>query len=162
MTVFSSENLPSGYVSITQLFQVHGRFKKSFFLLLFILSISPLWAAAWLTFNEAGFNWSCFLLQPVLWNASCLSFFFFPLIFSLSFFNPHPWYWVSFSHLTSLRLSLFLSARSRVYGRSRARACFRFQFVRKIARVGGGIRSRVLSERMSSILPQDHGVLALD
>ena len=36
------------------------------------LSISPLWTAAWVTFNEAGFNWSCFLLH-ILWNASCFN-----------------------------------------------------------------------------------------
>ena len=78
---------------------------------------------------------------------------FLPLI-SLSFFNPHPSNRVSFSHLTSLRSSLVSSALARLWSFTGAHV-FPFPIRSdKIARVGGGIRSRVLPKECRPFFPK--------
>ena len=106
---------------------------KYYFSIFFSLHLS-LWAAAWVTFNEGVFNWSCFLLQLDLWNVSCLSrppsTSLFPLI-SLSFFNSHPSNRVLFSPYELQIEFIFSNTCPRVFVVVHGPALvFRFQFVR--------------------------------
>ena len=111
-----------------------------------------LWSAAWVTFNEAGSNRSCFLLQ--LFFLECFMSIFLASHFSLSFFNPHPSNRVSFSHLTSLRSSLVSRALARLWSFT-GEPVFPFPIRSdKIARVGGGIRSRVLPKECRPFFPK--------
>ena len=124
------------------------------------------------TFNEAGSNRSDFLLQ--LFFLECfMSIFLASHFFSLSFFNSHPSNHVSFSHILRAWdwVQFFPSAPSRasvvVHGRAFPDYVSNsfLQFVRKNyfkLVCQSWRRDSILrpSERMLSILPQDHGVLA--
>ena len=135
-----------------------------FLLLLFLLSISPLWTAAWVTFNEAGFNRSCFVLQLVL---GMFHVYLSRLLSSLSFSIHILISSLFFIHLTSFRSSPFRNARPRVYVVVHGRALvlfpnFTLRFDLNAMARSSWRRVSILrpSERMLSILPQDHGVLA--
>ena len=122
----------------------------SYIIHLYILSISPYWPAAWVTFNGDEFTFTSF-------ESSLL----FPLSLRSSLF----------SNFFDFDFDFRFRAHSRVTGRSRACLSFVFSFVfqnpfrfqiRVIlsllfslsCKVGDGIRSRASEKMQSCILPQ--------
>ena len=117
------------------------RFRSFFCVCYFSLHLS-LWTAAWVSFNEAGSNWSCFLLQLVSWECFMSIYVlpsksFFLYLVSISLFNSHPSNRVLFlfSSLRAWDPVLFEahpSARQWSFTGGRFLFCFQFflQFVR--------------------------------
>ena len=140
----------------------------------FVLSISPLCIAAWVTFDGVGSNRACFVLHTRFFGMlhvylSRLS------SNSLSFFNSHPTNRVSFSRLKSFRsspISFRAPARASMWSFTGVRLSISFPILPlcvsilmrrwPVSRVGGGIRSCALPKERnrSYLLPQDHGALA--